>query len=222
MAEHDMDAIGAEAAAMMKTMLQLATLVALRTRERGQKEAEQRVKVTQARAKEANELAARQVRESKARDPRNVEIQRMIERTGVVLSKNRSTLDRENQTIEAQQQQLGRDQADFNRMSAAAEAQRIEADRLVGEQGLVQVMDRDESASVLQFDSAERRMALALELAELGVEPELIEVRMLAEMAQGKPPIDAAREPINGPTPMGPELGNELGLDRSRGIEGRG
>jgi hypothetical protein len=193
MAEHDIDAIGAEAAAMMKTMLQLATLVALRTRERGQKEAEARVKITQARLKEAKELAAREVRETKARDPRNTELQRMIERSGVVLAKDRSIMERDAGELELDHTLLQRDRADMNRMTASAEAQRIDAERLAAERLQVQVIERPGYG----YDSQERREGLALELAELGIAPELIEVRMLAEMDSAKPPIEAVRTPIN-------------------------
>ncbi|MGV9676697.1 hypothetical protein ACWDSJ_15580 [Nocardia sp. NPDC003482] len=89
----ELDDIGRETAALMKQMLQLATLVALRTRERGQKEAEARVKITDARRKEARELALREAREAKAKDPRNFELARMLERPpldkGVSLEKDR-------------------------------------------------------------------------------------------------------------------------------------
>ncbi|MQY29009.1 hypothetical protein [Nocardia aurantia] len=90
----ELDDIGRETAALMKQMLQLATLVALRTRERGQKEAEARVKVTEQRIKDAKELALREARESKAKDPRNVELTRMLdrpplERPGVSLERDR-------------------------------------------------------------------------------------------------------------------------------------
>ncbi|WP_216899005.1 hypothetical protein [Nocardia alni] len=88
----ELDDIGRETAAIMRQMLQLATLVALRTRERGQKEAEARVKVTESRIKEARELQLRESRESKARDPRNSELSRMLERPplekGVSLEKD--------------------------------------------------------------------------------------------------------------------------------------
>lgn len=77
----ELDDIGRETAAMVKTMLQLATLVALRARERGQKEAEARVKVTEARNKEARELQIREARDAKAKDPRNLELARMVEKT---------------------------------------------------------------------------------------------------------------------------------------------
>uniref|UniRef100_UPI0024556446 hypothetical protein n=1 Tax=Nocardia farcinica TaxID=37329 RepID=UPI0024556446 len=90
----ELDDIGRETAAVMKTMLQLATLVALRTRERGQKEAEARAKLTEARMKEAKELQIREARESKAKDPRNLELARMVEKStsvkGISLEKDRS------------------------------------------------------------------------------------------------------------------------------------
>ncbi len=91
----EMDEIGAETSAIMKQMLQLATLVALRTRERGQKEAEARVKVTESRIKEARELQLREAREAKAKDPRNVELARMFEKAplerGVSLDRDRTS-----------------------------------------------------------------------------------------------------------------------------------
>ncbi|WP_405138559.1 hypothetical protein [Nocardia sp. NBC_01388] len=89
----ELDDIGRETAAMMRQMLQLATLVALRTRERGQKEAEARVKVTEARQKEGRERQLREAADAKAKDPRNVELARMIEKPpldkGVSLEKDR-------------------------------------------------------------------------------------------------------------------------------------
>jgi hypothetical protein len=89
----ELDDIGRETAAIMRQMLQLATLVALRTRERGQKEAEARVKVTEARVKEGRELQLREAREAKAKDPRNLELSRMLEKPplekGISLEKDR-------------------------------------------------------------------------------------------------------------------------------------
>ncbi|MFI6866443.1 hypothetical protein [Nocardia sp. NPDC050406] len=89
----ELDDIGRETAAMMRQMLQLATLVALRTRERGQKEAEARVKMTESRQKEARERQLREAADSKAKDPRNLELARMIEKPpldkGVSLEKDR-------------------------------------------------------------------------------------------------------------------------------------
>ncbi|QLY29109.1 hypothetical protein [Nocardia huaxiensis] len=89
----ELDDIGRETAAMMRQMLQLATLVALRTRERGQKEAEARVKMTEARQKEARERQLREAANAKAKDPRNVELSRILEKPpldkGVSLEKDR-------------------------------------------------------------------------------------------------------------------------------------
>lgn len=89
----ELDDISSQTAAMMRQMLQLATLVALRTRERGQKEAEARVKVTEARQKEARERTLREAADAKAKDPRNLELARMIEKPpldkGVTLEKDR-------------------------------------------------------------------------------------------------------------------------------------
>lgn len=151
---------------MMKTMLQLATLVALRTRERGQKEAEARVKISQVRDKERKELAERQLRMDKARDPRNRELQKMIERSGVALTKQRSEQAREFSTLTREQEAPSR----------------------------VQVLEREQAGP--GYDSAESRALFAMELAEVGLDPELIELRMLAEAGQAKPPIEAVRTPI--------------------------
>lgn len=89
----ELDDIGRETAAMMRSMLQLATLVALRTRERGQKEAEARVKVTEGRLKESREMQVREARDAKAKDPRNAELTRMLDKPtpvqGVSLEKDR-------------------------------------------------------------------------------------------------------------------------------------
>ncbi|MGW4247368.1 hypothetical protein [Nocardia sp. NPDC004722] len=89
----ELDDIGRETAAMMRQMLQLATLVALRTRERGQKEAEARVKVTEARQKESRERVLREAADAKAKDPRNRELSRLIDKPtlekGVSLEKDR-------------------------------------------------------------------------------------------------------------------------------------
>ncbi|RDI50654.1 hypothetical protein [Nocardia mexicana] len=89
----ELDDIGRETAALMRQMLQLATLVALRTRERGQREAEARVKMTQERVKEARERMLRDAREAKSKDPRNLELARMLEKPvlekGVSLEKDR-------------------------------------------------------------------------------------------------------------------------------------
>lgn len=71
--------------------------------------------------------------------------------------------------------------------------------------------------SPLEFDSVERRTALAMHLAELGVEPELIAVRMLCELAQAQPPVEAARMPVEGPIPMRPRHDDpHLERDRNR------
>lgn len=183
----ELDDIGRETAAMMRTMLQLATLVALRTRERGQKEAEARVKVTEARMKEAREMQIREARDSKSKDPRNTELARMIERPiperGVSLEKDRFTA-----------------QAEATRMAGIASA--------------AQAKPR-----VMEYDSAERRMAIAAHLAKMGVAPELAAVRMLVEVGQGTPPIEAVRtRPEEAPavTRAKEQDARSRGLERTR------
>ncbi|GAB3206432.1 hypothetical protein ACWCW7_13835 [Nocardia tengchongensis] len=108
----ELDDIGRETAAMMRQMLQLATLVALRTRERGQKEAEARVRVTEARQKEGRERRLREAADAKARDPRNRELSRILERPtmergGVSLEKDRFSAQAEASRMAAQQANRG-------------------------------------------------------------------------------------------------------------------
>ncbi|MET9024460.1 MULTISPECIES: hypothetical protein [Nocardia] len=179
----ELDDIGRETAAMMRTMLQLATLVALRTRERGQKEAEARVKLTEARIKEAKELQLREARDAKAKDPRNTELARLIEKPipekGVSLEKDRFSA-----------------QAEASRMAANAAA----------------------AKPALQYDSQERRMAIAAHLAKMGVAPELAAVRMLIEVGQAQPPGEAVRT-RPGEAPAVTRAGREQdprGLERTR------
>ncbi|MET9215809.1 MULTISPECIES: hypothetical protein [unclassified Nocardia] len=74
----ELDDIGSETASMMRTMLQMATLVALKSREHGQKEAEARAKAVEAKMKEARELQVREARDLKAKDPRNIELVQMM------------------------------------------------------------------------------------------------------------------------------------------------
>lgn len=86
----ELDDIGSESAAMMRTMLQMATLVALKSREHGQKEAEARAKAVEAKIKEAKELQLREAREAKAKDPRNIELDMM--KSGPALHRSEPTL----------------------------------------------------------------------------------------------------------------------------------
>ncbi|AXK88964.1 hypothetical protein IU443_11230 [Nocardia farcinica] len=163
----ELDDIGRETAAVMKTMLQLATLVALRTRERGQKEAEARAKLTEARMKEAKELQIREARESKAKDPRNLELARMVEKStsvkGISLEKDRSG----------------------GAMSTAGSA--------MASGGLAAAATGAAGSPMVKYDSPERRMAIAAHLAKMGVAPELAAVRMLMEVGQGLPAEEAVR-----------------------------
>ncbi|NNH71549.1 hypothetical protein HLB23_17030 [Nocardia uniformis] len=136
----ELDDIGRETAAMMRQMLQLATLVALRTRERGQKEAEARVKVTEGRQKESRERQLREAADSKAKDPRNVELARMIEKPpmekGVSLEKDR--------------------------FAAQAEATRMAATKAAQSKSLVRYDSVERRAALAQHLS---RMGIAPELA---------------------------------------------------------
>ncbi|WP_378731772.1 hypothetical protein [Nocardia brasiliensis] len=182
----ELDDIGRETAAMMRTMLQLATLVALRTRERGQKEAEARAKMTEARMKEAREMQIREARDAKSKDPRNTELARMIEKPiperGVSLEKDRFTA-----------------QAEATRMAGIAAAH------------------AKPKPPVLQYDSPERRMAIAAHLAKMGVAPELAAVRMLIEVGQAQPPTEAVRtRPEEAPAVTRAREQESRGLERTR------
>ncbi|MGK8490918.1 hypothetical protein [Nocardia asiatica] len=180
----ELDDIGRETAAMMRTMLQLATLVALRTRERGQKEAEARAKLTEARIKEAKELQIREARDAKAKDPRNTELARLIEKP--IAEKSGVSLEKD-------------------RFSAQAEASRMAANAAVG------------AKPAMQYDSAERRMAIAAHLAKMGVAPELAAVRMLIEVGQAQPPGEAVRgRPDEAPTVTRARQLDTRGLERTR------
>ncbi|HLS79523.1 MAG TPA: hypothetical protein VK083_22305 [Nocardia sp.] len=162
----ELDDIGRETAAVMKTMLSLATLVALRTRERGQKEAEARVKITEARMKEAKELRMREERESKAKDPRNLELARMVE-------SNQSA----GKGISLEKESVG-----SMMTSAASEL----SESVTGSSS-------GPSLPQLAYDSAERRNAVAAHLQKMGVSPDLAAVRMLMEVGQGLPAEEAVR-----------------------------
>jgi hypothetical protein len=183
MAEHEIDAIGAEASAMMNNIIRMATLVALRTRERGQKEADLRLKVMERQAKLQQLELERELRLEKAQDPRNLALERMVERTGV-------TLEREQGIARELGRELGAERAAIR--SAERTMERAGTMTLERERDYRPTVGR----SGATFDSAERRAALAMELVELGVAPELLEVRMLAEMANAKPAHEAAREQL--------------------------
>lgn len=69
-----LDTVGKEAGNVFRSLLGVATLAALKMRERGQREAEAKVKVTEEKIKEAHELQLREARHAKAVDPRNAEL----------------------------------------------------------------------------------------------------------------------------------------------------
>ena len=69
-----LDTVGKEAGNVFRSLLGVATLAALKMRERGQREAEAKVKVTEEKIKEAHELQLREARHAKAIDPRNAEL----------------------------------------------------------------------------------------------------------------------------------------------------
>ncbi|ONM50291.1 hypothetical protein [Nocardia donostiensis] len=193
----ELDDIGRETAAMMKTMLQIATLVALKTREKGQREAEARVKLTQEKLKEAREMQVREARDAKAKDPRNIELAHMI-----------STPAPEKAPSLAPQ----RDTSGYRGVS-------LEKDRFSMSGQLSEMAGAvADSKPAISYDSAERREALAAHLSKIGVAPELAAVRMLAEVGQAKPPIEAVRNrPEYAPSvARSREQELERGLERSR------
>ncbi|TCJ95091.1 hypothetical protein [Nocardia alba] len=183
----ELDDIGSETASMMRTMLQMAILVAVKSREHGQKDAEARAKAIEAKMKEARELQIREARDLKAKDPRNVELVQMM-------SLGSRTV--ESRGVEARGISLNKDAASPFAASAAAQP--------------------------ANYDSTERRAAIAAHLQRAGVAPELSQVRMLVEMGHGISPDEAIRlRDAATRTPQvrarGLERGVELGIER--GIE---
>ncbi|WP_405493439.1 hypothetical protein [Nocardia sp. NBC_00511] len=155
----ELDDIGRETAAMMRQMLQLATLVALRTRERGQKEAEARVKVTEARQKEGRERVLREAADAKAKDPRNLELARMIEKPplekGVSLEKDR--------------------------FAAQAESTRMAATQAAKSKGLVRHDSVERRAALAQHLT---RMGISPELASVRMLMEVGQAQSAADAAR--------------------------------------
>ncbi|MGV9661664.1 hypothetical protein ACWDUL_22060 [Nocardia niigatensis] len=167
----ELDDIGRETAAMMRQMLQLATLVALRTRERGQKEAEARVRVTEARQKETRERRLREAADAKARDPRNRELSRILERPtreraggGVSLEKDRFSAQAEASRMAAQQAGRGSARYDsverrtalaqhLSRMGISPELQSV---RLLMEVG--QAQSAQDAVRLREQEAAQRRV----------------------------------------------------------------
>ncbi|MGW5382814.1 hypothetical protein [Nocardia sp. NPDC003963] len=169
----ELDDIGRETAAMMKTMLQIATLVALKARERGQREAEMRVKMTEARVKEARELQIREARDAKSKDPRNLALSQTISRSVAEVGPPGVAV--------AQRDAPGYRgvQLEKDRFSISSFAEKSEQASTV--------------ADAVRYDSVERRAALAAHLAKIGVAPELAAARMLVEVGQATPPSEAVR-----------------------------
>ncbi|MEU4315376.1 hypothetical protein [Nocardia sp. NPDC024068] len=193
----ELDDIGRETAAMMKTMLQIATLVALKARERGQREAEMRVKMTEARQKEARELQIREARDAKSKDPRNLALAQTISRSVAEVKPPAVTQHRETPYRGVQ---LEKDRFSMSSFSTAS-----------GATGGV--------AETIRHDSAQRRQALAAHLAKIGIAPELAAARMLVDMGQATPPSEAVRtKPERAPAVERAREQEELarGLERSR------
>lgn len=69
-----LDTVGKEVGSVFRSFLGVATLAALKMRERGQRDAEATAKVTEQKLKEAREEQIRAARHAKATDPRNLEL----------------------------------------------------------------------------------------------------------------------------------------------------
>ncbi|MEV0335523.1 hypothetical protein [Nocardia sp. NPDC050717] len=180
----ELDDIGSETAAMMRTMLQMATLVALKSREHGQKEAEARAKAVEAKMKEARELQVREARDLKAKDPRNIELVQMMSVGNKATQARGLSLEKDPSSPFA---------------STAAGSTAASAGANVPQVG---------------YDSVERRAAIAAHLQRAGVAPELAEVRMLVEMGQGISPEEAIRRTNAGARRAGFERSLERGIER--------
>ncbi|TLF97814.1 hypothetical protein FEK35_26620 [Nocardia cyriacigeorgica] len=201
----ELDDIGRETAAMMKTMLQIATLVALKTRERGQKEAEARAKLTEAKIKEAREAQIREARESKSKDPRNIELAQLISRPAP-----EKTLGQEKVMGLAQQAT-----ATVERESMPYRGVSLHKDRPSLPAPTGGSVAAAAAKAAIRYDSPERRAALAAHLAKIGIAPEIAAVRMFMEIGQAKPPIEAIR---TRPEP-GLEILTGKDQERTRGLE---
>ncbi|MFD6106378.1 hypothetical protein ACFWFQ_27375 [Nocardia salmonicida] len=188
----ELDDIGSETASMMRIMLQMATLVALKSREHGQKDAESRAKAIEAKMKEARELQIREARDLKAKDPRNIELVQMMS-VG-----SRSV---ESRGVESRGINLNKESGSPFAASAAGHSSSV--------------------AQAASYDSTERRAAIAAHLQRAGVAPELSQVRMLVEMGHGISPEEAIRLRDAGTRNMpararGLERGIERGIERGR------
>ncbi|MEV0107517.1 hypothetical protein AB0H42_14380 [Nocardia sp. NPDC050799] len=194
----ELDDIGRETAAMMKTMLQIATLVALKARERGQREAEMRVKMTEARVKEARELQIREARDAKAKDPRNLALSQTISRSVAEVGPPGTAVPHR-ETPGYRGVQLEKDR--FSMSSFADKSDQVSS-----------------AADAVRYDSVERRAALAAHLAKIGVAPELAAARMLVEVGQATPPSEAVRNRPDRAPSVQRTREQELarGLERSR------
>lgn len=202
----ELDDIGQQTAAIMKTMLQLATLVALRTRERGQKEAEARAKITEARLKEARELQIREARDNKSKDPRNLELARLVERAVPTVEKAAPGVEKVAPGVQRSGGSKGVSLYKDRYLSQADTAHTAMA-------ATATTAATAASQPLMRYDSTERRMAIAAHLARMGVAPELAAVRMLVEVGQGQSLEDAVRAK--------PDAQRAVGT-RAREVEARG
>jgi len=190
------DHMADESKRLGRAMREAAAALLLTRRNRDRDEAERRVVVTKERVRQEKERASSEFRRERAeraaeRDRLFKEkMQRGLQAAGRYSQMTERSVHEHDRTLE--RERLGREQADVGMMAAGLATEHAVMERERGDEATPGMMGRP----AMEFDSPERRMALALELAELGVAPELIEVRMLSEMAQGRPLIDAAREPI--------------------------
>ncbi|MFD4356603.1 hypothetical protein ACFWPK_04050 [Nocardia sp. NPDC058519] len=193
----ELDDIGSETASMMRTMLQMAILVAVKSREHGQKDAESRAKAIEAKMKEARELQIREARDLKAKDPRNIELVQMMS----VGSRTVESRGVESRSVESRGISLNKESGSPFAASAAGPA--------------------STAGQAVSYDSTERRAAIAAHLQRAGVAPELSQVRMLVEMGHGISPEEAIRLRDAGTRNMpararGLERGIERGIERGR------
>jgi hypothetical protein len=166
----ELDSMHRELGDQFKAMIQMATLVALKARQHGHREAEARIRETNARVKETRERLPREAREAKAKDPRNLELGRMMDGTARWLAQQPRTitLDRAARAVDAPARTRAK-----SRTPAPAKQQVRDART--------------------PYDSTERRSALARDLAAKGLDPRLIAVRMLMEAGQAQPARVATR-----------------------------
>ncbi|CAM2752506.1 hypothetical protein [Skermania piniformis] len=194
----ELDDMGREAAAMTRAMLEIAGLVAMRARERGQKEAEARARVLSARQKQVKDAKLRELRAVKAMDPRNAQLAKMI-------TQNTATIKAPGQTLaktEAEKLALGKtvgaaktlglDKTTEKSLGLEKAATLAAAPEKAAGKTMSKTVG-ESAAKAISHDSPERRAALKAGLEKAGLGKEVVKGRMLADIGQARPVAEAMK-----------------------------